>query len=260
MEIDIAKLRGSHVYLEFLSPSHREAIRTLAKNEVIWEFNKTLPGDDSYDAAYDSYFDAALDKNGLGGQQTFVIKQTDDNSIIGMTRFYEISPAIIRIASDQRYFTYLHDTPAIISIAEGDARLSMERELASGQGQRFDLLAIDAFSGDAPPVHLLTEEAFQIYLNQIRPDGIIAVHITNSYLDFRPVVAPAAAHFNLASVVIHSDGDKKATGYNDWVLLSHDKALIDSLSAAGTRLETRPDVAAWTDNHSNLFQILRSRH
>ena len=92
MEIDIAKLRGSRVYLEFLSPSHREAIRTLAKNEVIWEFNKMLPGDDSYDAAYDSYFDAALDKNGLGGQQTFVIKQTDDNSIIGMTRFYEISP------------------------------------------------------------------------------------------------------------------------------------------------------------------------
>jgi len=92
MEIDIAKLSGSRVYLEFLSPAHREAIRPLAKNEVIWEFNKMLPGDDSYDAAYDSYFDAALDKNGLGGQQTFVIKQTDDNSIIGMTRFYEISP------------------------------------------------------------------------------------------------------------------------------------------------------------------------
>ena len=92
MEIDIAKLSGNRVYLEFLSPAHREAIRPLAKNEVIWEFNKMLPGDDSYDAAYDSYFDAALDKNGLGGQQTFVIKQTDDNSIIGMTRFYEISP------------------------------------------------------------------------------------------------------------------------------------------------------------------------
>jgi RimJ/RimL family protein N-acetyltransferase len=92
MEIDIAKLSGSRVYLEFLSPAHREAIRPLAKNEVIWEFNKMLPGDDSYDAAYDSYFDAALDKNGLGGQQTFVIKKTDDNSIIGMTRFYEISP------------------------------------------------------------------------------------------------------------------------------------------------------------------------
>ena len=92
MEIDIAKLRGSHVYLEFLSPSHREAIRTLAKNEVIWEFNKMLPGDDSYDAAFDSYFDAALDKNGLGGQQAFVIKKTGDDSIIGMTRLYEISP------------------------------------------------------------------------------------------------------------------------------------------------------------------------
>jgi len=92
MEIDIAKLSGSRVYLEFLSQAHREAIRPLAKNEVIWEFNKMLPADDSYDAAYESYFDAALDKNGLGGQQTFVIKRTADNSIIGMTRFYEISP------------------------------------------------------------------------------------------------------------------------------------------------------------------------
>ena len=92
MEIDIAKLRGSSVYLEFLSSAHREAIRPLAKNDVIWEFNKMLPGDDSYDAAFDSYFDAALDKNSLGGQQAFVIKKTGDDSIIGMTRLYEISP------------------------------------------------------------------------------------------------------------------------------------------------------------------------
>jgi len=92
MDIDITKLRGSHVYLEFLSPGHREILRLLAKNEVIWEFNKMLPADESYDAAYDDYFDAALDKNGLSGQQTFVIKKSEDNSIIGKTRLYEINP------------------------------------------------------------------------------------------------------------------------------------------------------------------------
>jgi len=92
MDIDIAKLRGDYVCLEFLSPGHCEALRFLAKNEQIWEFNKMLPTDDRYDAAYDDYFNAALDKNGLGGQQTFVIKKTADGSIIGMTRLYEINP------------------------------------------------------------------------------------------------------------------------------------------------------------------------
>jgi RimJ/RimL family protein N-acetyltransferase len=92
MDIDIAKLSGNYVYLEFLSPVYRETLRLLAKNELIWEFNKLLPIDDNYDAAYDDYFKAALDKNGLGGQQTFVIKKTGDDSIIGMTRLYEIDP------------------------------------------------------------------------------------------------------------------------------------------------------------------------
>jgi RimJ/RimL family protein N-acetyltransferase len=92
MDIDIAKLSGNYVYLEFLSPVYRETLRLLAKNDLIWEFNKLLPIDDNYDAAYDDYFKAALDKNGLGGQQTFVIKKTGDDSIIGMTRLYEIDP------------------------------------------------------------------------------------------------------------------------------------------------------------------------
>jgi RimJ/RimL family protein N-acetyltransferase len=92
MDIDIAKLSGNYVYLEFLSPVYRETLRLLAKNELIWEFNKLLPIDDNYDAAYDDYFKGALDKNGLGGQQTFVIKKTGDDSIIGMTRLYEIDP------------------------------------------------------------------------------------------------------------------------------------------------------------------------
>jgi N-acetyltransferase len=92
MDIDIAKLRGNYVYLEFLSPDHRETLRFLAKNKLIWEFNKLLPVDDNYDAAYNDYFMGALDKNGLSGQQTFVIRKTKDSSIIGMTRLYQINP------------------------------------------------------------------------------------------------------------------------------------------------------------------------
>lgn len=92
MYIDISRLKGRYVYLELLSVRHRDIIYSLAKNELIWEFNKMLPVDDSYDAEFNKYFDTALDDHALGGQQTFIIKKTEDNSVIGMTRLYEINP------------------------------------------------------------------------------------------------------------------------------------------------------------------------
>lgn len=91
MNIDLSKLAGKHVALELLSPGHRDVIRSLAKDERIWEFNKMLPIDDNYDVSYDEYFDTALNQEALGGQQTFVIKRTTDRSIIGMTRLYEVN-------------------------------------------------------------------------------------------------------------------------------------------------------------------------
>lgn len=92
MNFDILKLRGNHVYLELLLPVHREIIRPLAKDERLWEYTKLLPSDDSFDSAYDEYFNTALDRNALGGQQAFVIKKSGNNEIIGMTRVYEIDP------------------------------------------------------------------------------------------------------------------------------------------------------------------------
>jgi RimJ/RimL family protein N-acetyltransferase len=91
MNIDISELKGRYVYLELLSEGHRELIRPLAKDERIWEFNKMLLIDDSYDKMYDNYFTAALDRNAMGGQRTFVIRKVKDDSIIGMTRLYEIN-------------------------------------------------------------------------------------------------------------------------------------------------------------------------
>lgn len=92
MDIDIPQLKGKHVYLEPLSPGHRETIRLLAKDERIWEFNQTLLIDDNYDTMYDAYFNTALDRQAMGGQQSFVIRQVKDDMTIGMTRLYEISP------------------------------------------------------------------------------------------------------------------------------------------------------------------------
>ncbi|HEV8284814.1 MAG TPA: GNAT family protein [Chitinophagaceae bacterium] len=91
MNIDISKLRGEYVYLELLSPDHRDLIRSLAKDERIWEFNKMLLVDDNYDIMYDEYFNTSLDKVAMGGQQTFVIKKITDHTIIGMSRLYEIN-------------------------------------------------------------------------------------------------------------------------------------------------------------------------
>lgn len=177
-------------------------------------------------------------------------------------RFYEINPEVIRIARDEQYFSFLKDSLARVDVVPGDARLSMESELSSDQPQRFDLLAIDAFSGDAPPVHLLTEQAFQIYLREIKnPDGVIAVNITNTYLDFRPVLSRIADHFGLASAWVHSEGDGKITSYNDWILLSRDEELIASLRSGETRsagFDKQATLPLWTDEYSNLFRVLRS--
>jgi hypothetical protein len=174
-------------------------------------------------------------------------------------RFYEINPEVTRLANDARYFTYLKDCRATTDVIPGDARLSMESELKVRQPQDFDLLAIDAFSGDSIPTHLLTEEAFRIYLRQVKTDGIIAVHITNTYFDLRPVLQRVAERFNLRYALLHADGDGITTTYSDWVLLSRDSTIVNSLPAsAGGRFgdAIKPDLALWTDDYSNLFFVL----
>jgi hypothetical protein len=120
------------------------------------------------------------------------------------------------------------------------------------------LLAIDAFSGDAIPIHLLTEEAFQIYLKEIQPEGIIAVHITNTYFDLRPPLVRIAEHFGLALADLHTPGDGNVTTCSDWVLLSRDEKFIDSLSTPeGANNGANGVTSLWTDDYSNLFRALR---
>jgi spermidine synthase len=175
-------------------------------------------------------------------------------------RFYEINPEVLRIASDSRYFTYLSDRPANVEVILGDARLAMEREVERNERQDYDVLVIDAFSGDAIPVHLLTLEAFEIYLSQLRkPSGILAIHVTNSYLDLRPIVLAAAEHFGLETASVHSSGDGRATESADWMLLSLDSKILESVtagSATGEQNRRSHAIRPWTDDYSNLLQIL----
>src|SRR5260370_37334710 len=102
----------------------------------------------------------------------------------------------------------------------------MEREVASGHPQRFDVLVIDAFSGDAIPVHLLTKEALAVYLRELSSDGVLALHITNGYLDLRPVAAQLARYFNLHCGWVHSQPKNRLTETSDWVLLARNTAVL----------------------------------
>ncbi len=180
-------------------------------------------------------------------------------------RFYEINPEVVRLASDPRYFEYLHDSSAHVDVVLGDGRLSLERELAQAGPQNFDVLIVDAFNGDAVPVHLLTIEAFELYLRHLKnPSGVLAVNVTNTFLDLRPVVVAAAQRLGLASVWVHCDGDGRVSYTNDWVLLSRDRQRIDAVAAAAkhaVKLKLpAPATRLWTDEYSNLFEALLDKY
>ena len=167
-------------------------------------------------------------------------------------RFYEINPDVITIA--RRDFTYLTDSNAKIEISLGDARLSLEREPAHG----FDVLAIDAFSSDAIPMHLITREAMEIYEKHLNATGVIAFHVSNRYLDLKPVVKAIAESrgLNVAWVrETYNDGGTRS----DWILLAKDKSLLSkSEIVEGTRvIPPTPNRRAWTDDFNNLLQALQ---
>lgn len=176
-------------------------------------------------------------------------------------RFYEINPQVVTLASDPRYFRFLHDAAAPVDVALGDGRLSLERELAQGASQDYDVLIVDAFNGDAVPVHLLTIEAFELYLRRLKPSGVLAMNVTNTFLDLRPVVVAAAERLGLASVWVHCDGDERVSYTNDWVLLSRDRQRIDAVASAAKHAAMLqvPESRLWTDDYSNLFEALRDK-
>jgi hypothetical protein len=175
-------------------------------------------------------------------------------------RFYEINPDVVRIAEGAMgYFSYLADCPAQVDVVLGDARVSLEQELARGEQQRFDVLALDTFSSDSIPVHLLTREAVALYLEHLAPGGVLAVHISNRYLDLRPVVWELADYYHLDTALVSASGDGERQSPSVWVLATREGDLM-SRPAIAEHTEPRPDeplgIQMWTDDYSNLFQIL----
>ena len=176
-------------------------------------------------------------------------------------RMYEINPLMLNLAEGQGgYFTFLKDSPAQITTVLGDARISLERELASSGSDNFDLLAIDVFSSDSIPVHLITKEAFAIYLEHLAPDGLLAMNISNRHLDLIPVLYQLAKYNHLELLIIPTEGDGKLVSTSNWVLMARHPAALENpaIQARAIRLDGySTQVPLWTDDFSNLFQILR---
>ena len=170
-------------------------------------------------------------------------------------RFYELDPQVLAVA--QRDFYYLSDSRAKIESALGDARLNLERE----PPQQFDVLVIDAFSSDSIPVHLVTREAMAVYLRHMKPDGIVAFHVTNRYLDLPPVVKMIADAHGIAASLISHDPDEKDERYSrtDWVLVTHDRAFLrsDAVMRAASEIKVPRGLSLWTDDFNNLLRILK---
>ncbi len=178
-------------------------------------------------------------------------------------RVYELNPAVLEIAENQ--FTFLKDSKAQVQPVLGDGRLSLEREVAQGAfdrpEQRFDVLSLDAFSGDAIPVHLLTADAFATYLHVTKPDGVIAFHLSNRYLNLPPVVDQIARAAGLQAVLVadRPRSYEQLIDASDWVLVTRNAAFLrhPELAAHISAIAPRSGLPRWTDQFSNLLQILK---
>ncbi len=170
-------------------------------------------------------------------------------------RIFEINPLVEQIA--QTEFSFYPHSPADKRILLGDARLTLERM----EPQNFDVLAVDAFSSDAIPIHLLTREALALYFRHLKPDGILALHVSNRYLDLVPVCARGAEEFSKRAEVVSDDASEAAyLSSSTWVLLSSQASWFDSKPFQGadmTPAKAPADFRTWTDDYSNIFQILR---
>jgi len=190
-------------------------------------------------------------------------------------RFYEIDPAVVDIARDSEYFTYLSDTAAEIELVIGDARLAIEDEQEQRGSQQFDYLIVDAFSSHAIPIHLMTLEAFAIYAKSLAPDGIMAVHVSSRHFDLMPLVARAGFEVGLETLYLRTAiAPYRQSRPSNWVLLSSDPSGLEALGkdlrkrvksiglpprhlnmSQPSETEIR-ETALWSDDYSDLFGAL----
>jgi hypothetical protein len=175
--------------------------------------------------------------------------------------FYELNPLVTRWAKDR--FSFLGDAEergAEVTVYEGDARIVLDDQLRRGEMQRFDVLVIDAFSSDAIPLHLLTLESVRTYLAHLEEGGILALHVSNRYVDLLPVVMRLADETGQSAVYVATPGDRgRVVEPSEWVLMTRNQAFLDLEIVRESRRPTPPPGPLWTDDFSSLFSSVRAR-
>ncbi len=168
-------------------------------------------------------------------------------------RFYEINPAVEPIA--QEVFTYIRESGARVTVVEGDGRVSLERE----SPQAFDVLVVDAFSGDAIPLHLLTVEAMNVYRRHLQPGGILAFHISNQHVNLEPPIAQLARSAGMTAMRVSSlpNEDRGEFGAS-WMLVTYNSSFFQQSGVAGHAHagQLQPNLKLWTDDYSSLMPVL----
>ncbi|MFN3492393.1 MAG: spermidine synthase, partial [Anaerolineales bacterium] len=176
-------------------------------------------------------------------------------------RLYEINQIAIDLAEGKGgYFSFLEDSKANIEVIAGDARISLENEHHANGSHNFDVIVLDTFSSDSVPVHLVTKQAFDLYLANLKPDGVIAANISNQHIDLQPVFYQIAKEFGLTIIRIDNIPDEPNEYLSIWVLMTRnpESLNIPELQARAQTYENYfTHVALFTDDYSNLFQILR---
>ena len=174
-------------------------------------------------------------------------------------RFYEINHDVVKLATNRDHFRYLTSCPSHVEIIMGDARLSLEQELLDGGSHDFDILVLDVFNGDAIPVHLLTAEAFDTYLSHLdKESGILALHLTNMYMDLVPVASSIARHYGLSGRIISTPGDLRLTSDSLWVLLTRNKTGLPSEQEDDLSFPFPEHMShrVWTDDFSDVLSVI----
>jgi len=190
---------------------------------------------------------------GLGAGVTATLARAEDT-----LHYYEINPLIFDIA--QNKFDFWKDCPADKKIFFGDGRLVLD---AMKESENLDFMAMDAFTSDAVPMHLLTREAYQIYARHLKPDGVLAINISNRYLDLEPVVAQAASEAGFSGIMIYDEGTSEPFYVaNTWVLLNRDASFFKHANFSDTEvfpLTPKKDFRGWTDDYTNIIESLHCK-
>ena len=173
-------------------------------------------------------------------------------------RFYEINSDVESAARE--YFSYLDSSKAEIEVVIGDGRHSMQHELETSGSQQYDVIIVDAFSGEAIPIHLLTKEASDLYWQHLKENGVLALHISNFHVDLSDVVRQMAIHANKEAIYIEDDGHGDSyDDISDWVIITSNQAFINDLDVRRFQDDWHHELKpiTWTDDFSNLFEIVK---